>query len=211
MKLIVRQIESSLDISLPDTIIEQFNLYYNELYKWNRKVNLCGKLNPEIFWLKHVADSLLPYKIFEGHEKVADLGSGAGFPGLPLKIILPNVRMTLIDKNYKKLIFLEDLVRNLKLTDVKVKKYEVTISHDEKKYYDIILMRALKVSEAIARYISQVASGGCKLMIYNKPEDEAKVILSELGWQLRSEIESELPVYKHRRIITIFENVSRET
>lgn len=100
--------------------LEQFEFYYRELVAWNEKVNLTGITERNQVYIKHFYDSvtLSFYLPFEGSVTLADIGSGAGFPGIPLKILHPGVKLTIVDSLQKRIRFLEHLTDTLGLTDV---------------------------------------------------------------------------------------------
>src|SRR5699024_2814699 len=86
-----------INIQIDDIKIQQFYEYMNLLIEWNKKINLTAITETEDIILKHFIDSLTISKYVNGKEKIADIGTGAGFPGIPIKIINPNVEMFLID------------------------------------------------------------------------------------------------------------------
>ncbi|MFA4904911.1 MAG: 16S rRNA (guanine(527)-N(7))-methyltransferase RsmG [Candidatus Margulisiibacteriota bacterium] len=95
-----------------------FNLYLNELLKWNRKFNLTAITDPEEIKVRHFEDSLSVLQAVElTDQKVVDIGAGAGFPGIPLKIARPNIKLTLIEATRKKVEFLKHLIAALELKD----------------------------------------------------------------------------------------------
>ena len=107
-------------MNLTDKQKEQFNKYYEMLTDWNEKINLTAITDKDEVWLKHFEDSLSIDKIkdMDQTESVIDVGTGAGFPGLPIKIAYPNIKLTLLDSLDKRIRFLEAVVRELGLTDV---------------------------------------------------------------------------------------------
>lgn len=106
-----------LAIELSPDQIEKFSLYAELLVQWNEKVNLTSITEPEEIILKHFIDSLSLAPFVKG-LKMADIGTGAGFPGVPLKILLPEVKVYLVDSLAKRLDFLEVVIESLGLTDV---------------------------------------------------------------------------------------------
>ncbi len=94
---------------LTDYQINQFETYYEFLIAYNKKVNLTRITDKEEVYIKHFLDSILPIKQidFKTINKVIDMGSGAGFPGIPLKILYPHLEVLLVDARKKKLVFLD--------------------------------------------------------------------------------------------------------
>lgn len=107
-----------LDIQLSQDQVEKFSTYADLLVQWNEKVNLTSITEPEEIILKHFIDSLALVSFIQGN-KLADIGTGAGFPGIPLKILLPEVEVYLVDSLAKRLDFLEVVIEELELKKVK--------------------------------------------------------------------------------------------
>jgi len=109
----------SRGISISDKQLRDFETYKKNLLDWNQRMNLTAITDDEGVWQKHFADSLTLLSLLpEGDVKLIDVGSGAGFPGLPLKIMRPDVSLTLLDSLRKRIFFLEDTVRLLQMDDV---------------------------------------------------------------------------------------------
>jgi 16S rRNA (guanine527-N7)-methyltransferase len=102
-------------IHLDGKAIESFEVYLKELYKWNQKINLTAIRSEKGIVLKHFLDSLSVYPYIPKTCSLLDMGSGAGFPGIPLKIIQPNLEITLIDSVRKKVDFQRHIIRMLGL------------------------------------------------------------------------------------------------
>ena len=102
-------------IDLDEKAIEAFGLYLKELLKWNQKINLTAIRSEKGIVLKHFLDSLSVYPYLPEHSFILDIGSGAGFPGIPLKIIQPSFEITLIDSVRKKVDFQRHIIRRLGL------------------------------------------------------------------------------------------------
>ncbi|MBI5634799.1 MAG: 16S rRNA (guanine(527)-N(7))-methyltransferase RsmG [Nitrospirae bacterium] len=110
-----------LDIPFTEDQIKQFLIYLAELKKWNSAYNLTALKTDADIVIKHFLDSLLFLKVLPPQVKsIADIGSGAGFPGLPLKIMRPDIAVVLIEPVQKKALFLEHMQRMLNMTDTKI-------------------------------------------------------------------------------------------
>ncbi len=137
----------SLEIELTEKHLDKFEIYSKELRKWNKKINLISrKSDTEKDIYKHFLDSLLilkALKISLGTE-LLDLGSGAGFPGLPLKILRDDIFLTLLESKRKKAFFLEHMVKllDLKNTDV-INKRSEQLGSDYFEKYDLVTARLL--------------------------------------------------------------------
>ena len=106
-----KALEAGLDLS--EKQLEQFNIYYETLIETNKVMNLTAITEPEDVAVKHMIDSLLAFDKSFAHKTLADVGTGAGFPGIPLKIYCPSLKITLIDSLGKRLKFLESIIGKL--------------------------------------------------------------------------------------------------
>lgn len=133
-----------IDISLSEEDLELFRKYAKFLLEYNKHTNLTAIRNIEDVYLKHFYDSLLIFKYHKfDSERVIDLGSGAGFPGVPLKIVFKNLNLTLLDSNGKKTEFLKKLKSELNLDfDVINERAEKYIL-DRREYFDVVVSRAM--------------------------------------------------------------------
>jgi 16S rRNA (guanine527-N7)-methyltransferase len=132
-------------IHLDEKAVETFDLYLQELLKWNQKINLTAIRSEKGIVLKHFLDSLSVYPYLPKYSSILDIGSGAGFPGIPLKIIQPTLEMTLIDSVRKKVDFQRHIIRTLGLKGVetihgRVQDKEIYQSLGGR--FDVILSRA---------------------------------------------------------------------
>jgi len=135
-----------LDIDLSDKQIDQFQTYYEFLIEYNKNINLTSITEMDEVYYKHFFDSLtaLKYIDFNDINSLCDMGSGAGFPSLPLKIIYPHLEITIIDSLNKRLLFLERLIDKLKFDQVilihdRIENY--ALNHQN--HFDFVTARAL--------------------------------------------------------------------
>jgi 16S rRNA (guanine527-N7)-methyltransferase len=149
-KLLINGLKE-LDIEPLDTIISRFDKYLFELKKWNRAYNLTALKKDEDIIIKHFFDSLLYLKIIpEGQWNICDIGSGAGFPGIPVAIVRPELNIVLIEPSRKKSAFLRHMKRTLMLNNVEVLEKRVEDVKD--KLFDIAVTRALfSISDLIEK------------------------------------------------------------
>jgi 16S rRNA (guanine527-N7)-methyltransferase len=119
---------AALKMKLPPTLREHLRIYLEELLLWNARTNLTGLKDPRDMVIKHFLDSLAVLPFLGPAASLIDLGSGAGFPGLVLKLARPNLTLTLVESRQKKAAFLEYLISRLKLTGVTVAQTHLTPS-----------------------------------------------------------------------------------
>ncbi len=111
---------TQLGVEIEDLQLQKFDLYFRTLVEWNQHMNLTAITNESDVYIKHFYDSLTPVTNIDIStiNNIADIGSGAGFPSIPLKIMFPHLRVTIIDSLKKRINFLENLVSKLSLTEV---------------------------------------------------------------------------------------------
>lgn len=135
-----------LHIQIDNQKIEKFAIHAQELMKWNQKKNLTAITDPFEVAVKHFLDSILPLKIIPSNGSLLDIGSGGGFPGIPLKISLPSLSVTLIDASRKKVSFLKHIIRILELKNINafhIRAEEFAKKPDIAKSFNVIISRAL--------------------------------------------------------------------
>lgn len=135
-----------LEINVNNIQLKQLEQYYNLLIEWNEKINLTRIVEKEEVYLKHFYDSLTLIKIIDLGKPLSlcDLGSGAGFPGIVLKIIFPNLKITLVDSLNKRINFLDLVISKLNLNNIetihsRIEEYAKT----NREKYDIVTARAV--------------------------------------------------------------------
>ncbi len=162
----------SLNIKLDKRQIEQFSIYFDELKKWNEKFNLIGPATDEEIIKRHFLDSLsiisvLPSTVYRLPSTVLDIGTGAGFPGIPVKIALPSISMTLLDSSKKKTEFLRHLCKKL---DIKAEiicdraESVVKMSTYQNKYDFAVARAVAKLSTAKELCLPFLKSGGTLIL-----------------------------------------------
>lgn len=119
-KRIILSGAADLNISIESTQVDKFAIHARELLHWNQKINLTAVTDPLNVAVKHYLDSIAPVNILPHEGLLLDIGTGGGFPGIPLKILLPSLSVTLIDASRKKVSFLKHAGRELGLSDLKV-------------------------------------------------------------------------------------------
>ena len=144
----------ALDINIDKKSTELFAAHADELVKWNKAVNLTSITDPFDIAVKHYIDSIYPVSLVvpKGVFSILDMGSGGGFPGIPLKIMLPDISFTLIDSSRKKISFLKHIIRSLNLNNITAHhvRAEFFFNDTNFKPFDIIICRAFSSLKNIA-------------------------------------------------------------
>ena len=175
-----------LDIHIDDRKIEKFTIHALELMKWNQKTNLTAITDPFDIAVKHFLDSIVPVTIIPPNVSLLDIGSGGGFPGIPLKISLPSLSVTLIDASRKKVSFLKHVIRILELKNIDalhVRAEEFAKKPGVAKKYDVIISRALSsmTTFALTAYPFLKKEGVIIAMRGNVSDDDIRLLRSSIN------------------------------
>ncbi|MBI4848770.1 MAG: 16S rRNA (guanine(527)-N(7))-methyltransferase RsmG [Nitrospirae bacterium] len=196
-----------LGISCSETQTNSFMTYLSELRKWNSAYNLTALKTDEDIIVKHFLDSLLYLKALpEGNLKLADAGSGAGFPGIPIKIVRPEIDITLIESSRKKCSFLRHMIRSLNLTQINVLEQRLENLGDEyKSAFDVIVSRAaFSMKEFLNAACAYVKKGGILVLSKGpKMTEELKELSSEDA--VKDILKVALPVANVERNLVVLE------
>ena len=205
---------SDLNISFTDQTLAKLETYYNLLVEENQKYNLTAITTKESAYLKHFYDSLTISKIIDlDTQKICDIGSGAGFPGLVLKIFYPDLDLTLIEANSKKCFFLNLVIQKLNLTKIKVINERAEIySKTNREIYDIVTARAVAPLAHLLDYsIPAVKVNGYFIAMKGNVTEELENIsnyYSCLNIQLIDQINFNLPQENSNRTLLKFQKLS---
>lgn len=177
MKEIIKSSFENYGIVLTDKQVEQFENYYNFLVEENEKYNLTAITEKNEVAIKHFVDSVLPYKTIPQNASIIDVGTGAGFPGVPLKILREDLKLTLLDSLQKRVRFLEELTHKLELKNVTcVHARAEDYCREKREKFDVATSRAVAATNTLSEYlIPYVKKGGLVLMYKgSKAEEELK-------------------------------------
>lgn len=148
-------------------VYTKFQTYYDLVTETNKVMNLTAITEASEFETKHFIDSLLPFKEFEGAKIVADIGSGAGFPAIPLAIVLPGVEFTLVDSLQKRVNFLNTVIEKLSLKNcVAIHSRAEDIAKQSREKFDITTARAVAALNVLLEYTAPLTRVGGKIIAY---------------------------------------------
>lgn len=181
-----------LNIELSDLQLEQFYNYMNIMLEWNKFMNLTGITEPEEVITKHFIDSLTVLDKIDKSASIIDVGTGAGFPGIPIKIAFPEVKVVLLDSLNKRIKFLNEVIEKLGLKNIetihgRAEEYGRNKNHREK--YDIAIARAVAPLNILLEYLMPFVkiNGRCLCMKGSSSEEEiqnSKNAVKILGGEL---------------------------
>lgn len=196
-----------IGIILTNEMLEKLEKYYELLIKWNKKQDLTNITEKSDIYLKHFYDSLTLSKIYDLNKnlKLCDIGTGAGFPGIVLKIAYPNLDVTLVDSLTKRIIFLEEIKKQLNLDITIINNRIEDFSKIKREYYDIVTSRAVaKLNILIEIGFSLVKINGFFIAMKGKIDEElikANENINLLGGKIDKIIKFKLPIEKSNRTL----------
>lgn len=210
-------IQALLDrgIELTSTQINQFKRYYELLIEWNKKINLTAITQEEEVYLKHFYDSLMALWLSPIEDKsltLCDIGAGAGFPSIPMKIVYPQLDITIVDSLNKRIQFLNILIDELQLenvTAIHARAEEVGQDKRYREHFDIVTARAVAALNVLGEYcLPLVKKGGYFIALKGQRAqeeiEEATKAIQVLGAKLEEVKTENLPTENSERtIITI--------
>lgn len=207
----LRAAAEAASLSLSEEQILKFTRYDALLVDWNERMNLTAITEPRDVAVKHMVDSLTAYDaaLFSGAPTVIDVGTGAGFPGIPLKIFDPSIRLTLMDSLAKRLAFLEAVVEDLGLTGVTcvhARAEDAAHEPQRRERYDIAVSRAVARLPVLLEYtLPFVKKGGHLIALKGRTAEEeatdAKRALKLLGGRLETIRPVTLPGLSDKRAV----------
>ena len=180
------------NIEINEEQIKSFEKYMNLLLEWNEKINLTAITQPEEVKLKHFVDSLTVLKYINDDDKVIDIGTGAGFPGIPLKIMKKNAKITLLDSLNKRINFLNIVIETLNLRNIQAihgRAEEIARNKLYREKYDVAVSRAVANLSTLSEYMLPFVKVGGKCICMkganvNEEIEKAKNAIKELGGEI---------------------------
>jgi len=195
-----------------------FEKYYGLLLSWNEKMNLTAITAYDEVIEKHFVDSLTIVKAIDMEKctTLIDIGTGAGFPGIPLKIVFPHLQVVLVDSLEKRISFLKEVINTLQLQDiVAIHERAENLGKDERyrEQFDLCVSRAVSNLSTLSEYCLPFVRNGGKFVSYKGKQvddevDKAKRTWEELGGELKEVMTFQLPESKEDRALVIIEKVN---
>lgn len=184
MKELIKEGLFTFGIDLSDEQLRLFLLFYEELKKWGKKINLTSLLEKEVRLVEELfVDAVAPTAVIrkEGmqYESLLDIGSGAGIPGIPLKIINPFMKISLTDTREKRVLFMRQAIRKLSLKKIEAKKTrfgDKGADELEKEYFDWAISKAVAEIDVLGRWAyPHLRQGGVLLCMKSADEEEVRI------------------------------------
>ena len=195
--------------------MDKFYKYMNLLIDWNEKINLTAIIEPNEIILKHFIDSITILKDIKDGSTVVDVGTGAGFPGIPLSIMNPTLKITLVDSLNKRLIFLQEVINELDLKNVELVHARAEEFGRNKKYrekFDVATSRAVANLATLSEYLLPLVKINGKAISMkagnaSQEIEDAKKAIKTLGGNINNIEEFNLPQSDIGRTIIIIDKI----
>ena len=199
-------------IHLNKKAVRAFDLFLKELLRWNQKINLTAIRTEEEIIIKHFLDSLSVYPYLPKSASILDIGSGAGFPGIPLKLVDPTLKVTLLDSVRKKVDFQRHIIRRLGLSGIDAihgRAEDQEVCQKMECRFDCVLSRAFTNLQTLLLSSDPfLKRGGIALAMKGRLKEEEVHALNKGGkvhYQLKKTITFTLPLTSLKRTILLFE------
>ncbi len=215
---LVRGSRDLLKLELNAEVQRAFGLYADHLVAWNKQVNLTAITDPEAIEMRHFLDSLSVTRAvtLTPGLRVIDVGTGAGFPGLPLRLVYPFVELTLLEATTKKTVFLQHIVNllglnNVQIVDARAEEAGQNPAHRER--FDCVLARAVANMQVLAEYMLPLCRVGGRCVALKGESAAAEVQQAEqalriLGGRLEKIIQVELPQVTETHYLVVIEKIA---
>ena len=194
-KRVIAEGAECLGAGLNSAAIDQFAVHAGELIRWTRKTNLTSITDPEEVAVKHFLDSIIPAPLIPSGARLLDIGSGGGFPGIPLKVLIPSLSVTLIDAVRKKVSFMNHVIGLLQLAGIKARHLRVE-DLEAQPQFDVVVSRALfSLTELISPAMPLLKEGGLIVSFKGRPAEAEKEYLEWRSSPRHSRVETSNPSF----------------
>lgn len=206
--------EINNQIKLINDNLQTFQKYFESLVSYNEKVNLTAITEKEQVFDKHFLDSILPIDEIKLNAKIVDVGTGAGFPSLPIKIVRPDVDLTMVDSLNKRINFLNEITQELKIKTTNIHSRAEDFAKTNREKFDVAVARAVARLNTLLEYLLPLVKVGGIVLAYKgssfKEEiDEAKNAITVLGGEYEKTLHFELPNNEGERNIIVIKKIKQ--
>lgn len=209
------ELSKKINVQLNDEQIKKYFEYMTLLLDWNEKINLTAITEMDDVILKHFIDSMTIFKYIENEESIIDVGTGAGFPGIPIAIMKKDVKITLLDSLNKRINFLNEVCCELKINNVETihgRAEETGKNKEHREKYDIAVSRAVANMSTLSEYLIPLVKIGGKCICMKGSEieqelEQAKFAIKELGGKIEKVEKFTLPDSDMERNIIIIKKI----
>lgn len=198
-----------LNITPTEHQLNQLEQFYELLIEWNQKINLTRITQKEDVYLKHFYDSLTITKVIDLNNvnTLCDVGTGAGFPGIVLKIIYPHLKITLVDSLQKRVNYLNEIIKELELEKIKAIH---TRAEDYKGHFDVVTSRAVANIEKLLNYTMHLVShNGCMIAMKGNIDSELTESIEKKinrKYKIIQKLQFLLPIENSKRSLVVIKN-----
>lgn len=205
---------AEMQLPCDDKALARFRIYFNTLEEKNKVMNLTAITGEDESARKHFLDSVSPLLLFSmSGKKVIDVGSGAGFPGLPLKILEPDMKLTLMDSLQKRIVFLSDVCSSLGFNDTECVHARAEECRDRRETYDFALSRAVARLNILSELCLPFVKVGGSFLALKGPAvaeelSEAKRAIATLGGKVSQVFDYAIPGEELRHNVVIIQKTS---
>lgn len=214
MKTLLKELSEKININLTEEQLTKFLVYKEELKEWNEKINLTAIKDDKEIIIKHFIDSLTIVKYINNNDKIIDVGTGAGFPGIPIKIVKQNTNVTLLDSLNKRILFLKDIIEKTELNNINCihgRAEDVSCETSHRENYDVVTARAVAnlstLSELCIPFLKIGGSFVCMKGNNIEEIEDAKKAINILGGEIESIEKIILPETDIERNIIIIRKI----
>lgn len=158
---------ASHNLEINDNLIRKIGLYHDLILEWSSRINLVSKNDLGGLLQRHILDSLTPIKEIPRKGSLVDIGSGAGFPAIPIALVRPGLDMILLESIKKKAIFLNEAINALELTRVSIWNGRLEAFFPTT-LCDIVTVRAVRITKKIEKHLRRIVVNTGKVIYYNK-------------------------------------------
>ncbi|MEG1500048.1 MAG: 16S rRNA (guanine(527)-N(7))-methyltransferase RsmG [Clostridia bacterium] len=217
MKEKLEKILKKYEINCNEEILNNFLLYYKLILEWNEKINLTNIVEEDETIFKHFLDCVLPYREFKENAKIVDVGSGAGFPAIPLKIVRPDLEIVMIDSLNKRINFLNDVILKLNLKKISAihgRCDDMAKDFVFREKFDFATARAVARLNTLSEYLLPFVKVGGEMIAYKASlaEEElveAKTALKTLGGKYEKTLSYKISEISAERNVVVISKVEK--